>query len=60
LPQAKGYCIHVEPLGQALDPDLDKAVLQLNQAMERLIRQSPGQYLWGYGRFKQPRQASQA
>lgn len=60
LPQAKGYCIHVEPLGQALDPDMGKAVLQLNQAMERLIRQSPGQYLWGYGRFKQPRQEGQA
>ena len=56
LPHAKGYCIHVEPLGHDLDPDLGKAVRQLNHAMERLIRQSPGQYLWGYGRFKQPRQ----
>jgi KDO2-lipid IV(A) lauroyltransferase len=56
LPHAKGYCIHVEPLGHDLDPDLGQAVRQLNHAMERLIRQSPGQYLWGYGRFKQPRQ----
>lgn len=27
----------------------------LNQAMERLIAQAPGQYLWGYYRHKQPR-----
>ncbi len=56
LPQGQGYCIHVEPLGHALDPDLKAAVAQLNRAMERLIRQCPQQYLWGYGRFKQPRQ----
>ena len=56
LPKGRGYCIHVEPLGHALSPDLDTAVAQLNQAMERLIRQCPSQYLWGYGRFKQPRQ----
>jgi KDO2-lipid IV(A) lauroyltransferase len=23
--------------------------------MERLIRECPQQYLWGYGRYKQPR-----
>ncbi len=56
LPRGQGYCIHVEPLGHALDPDLNAAVAQLNRAMERLIRQCPQQYLWGYGRFKQPRQ----
>ncbi|NBX56252.1 MAG: lysophospholipid acyltransferase family protein, partial [Betaproteobacteria bacterium] len=60
LPDAAGYCIHAEPLGHDLDPDLGQAVLQLNQAMERLIRQRPEQYLWGYGRFKQPRQGQHA
>ena len=34
---------------------MDQAVLQINQAMEHLIRQCPEQYLWGYGRYKQPR-----
>jgi KDO2-lipid IV(A) lauroyltransferase len=43
LPRGQGYCIHVEPLGQALDPDLNAAVAQLNRAMERLIRQCPQQ-----------------
>ena len=27
----------------------------INQAMERLILERPGQYLWGYNRYKQPR-----
>ena len=58
LSRGQGYCIHLEPLGHALDPHVAQAVLQLNQAMERLIRQCPAQYLWGYGRFKQPRQES--
>lgn len=60
LPRGQGYCIHFEPLGHALNPDLNTAVAQLNQAMERLIRRCPTQYLWGYGRFKQPRQESGA
>jgi Kdo2-lipid IVA lauroyltransferase/acyltransferase len=28
----------------------------VNSEMERLIRQCPDQYLWGYNRFKPPRQ----
>jgi KDO2-lipid IV(A) lauroyltransferase len=43
-----------------LDTDLHKAVAQLNHAMERLIRQCPAQYLWGYARFKQPRKEAVA
>jgi KDO2-lipid IV(A) lauroyltransferase len=39
-----------------LSSDLDKAVAQINQAMEQLIRECPQQYLWGYARYKQPRQ----
>jgi len=55
LPGGKGYCIHVEPMNEALSADLETAVLQINQAMESLIRQCPEQYLWGYARFKRPR-----
>ena len=40
---------------ESLAADADAAVLQINQAMEHLIRQSPQQYLWGYGRYKEPR-----
>ncbi len=55
LPRGRGYVLHLEDLPQPLAPTLDAAVLQLNQAMEYLIRQSPDQYLWGYARYKQPR-----
>lgn len=55
LAWGRGYVVHFEALPAPLAEDADAAVLQINQAMEHLIRQSPGQYLWGYGRYKQPR-----
>lgn len=55
LAAGRGYVLHFEDLAQPLAPTLDAAVLQINQAMEHLIRQSPEQYLWGYARYKQPR-----
>jgi KDO2-lipid IV(A) lauroyltransferase len=55
LARGQGYCIHVQPMQQALAGEVDAVVLQINQAMEELIRQCPEQYLWGYARFKQPR-----
>lgn len=44
-----------EAYTMTLAPELDAAVLQINQAMERVIRQCPQQYLWGYARYKHPR-----
>ena len=32
----------------------------VNRAMERLILQRPQQYLWGYHRYKQPRDGAPA
>ena len=55
LPWGRGYVAHFEPLPAPLDATLEAAVGQINQAMEQLIRQCPQQYLWGYGRYKQPR-----
>jgi len=56
LPWGRGFCIHVRELPETLSSDLDRAVAQINQAMEQLIRECPQQYLWGYARYKQPRQ----
>ena len=56
LPWGRGYVVYVEDLPMPLSDALEPAVLQLNQAMEGLIRQCPQQYLWGYARYKQPRQ----
>lgn len=58
LPAGQGYVLFLEPLPVPLADDLETAIVQINQAMEHLIRQCPAQYLWGYGRYKQPRTES--
>ena len=58
LPGGAGYVVHVTPFDEPLpDAGADQAqsAAAINRAMERLILQSPGQYLWGYHRYKQPR-----
>ena len=54
-PGAGGFTVHVEPLAEPLQGALEAAVLQINRAMEAVIRQCPEQYLWGYARYKAPR-----
>ena len=56
LPWGRGYRVHVTPLAAALPTDAAQAAGVINQAMETLIRECPQQYLWGYARYKQPRQ----
>jgi KDO2-lipid IV(A) lauroyltransferase len=56
LSWGRGYALHFCALSAPLAEQLDAAVLQINQEMERLIRACPQQYLWGYARYKQPRQ----
>ena len=51
----RGYVLHIQPLKQALSADLTLAVAQMNAEMEALIRTCPTQFLWGYGRYKEPR-----
>ena len=58
-PMGRGFVMYAEPLPQPLDADLETAVRQVNEAMEHVIRQCPSQYLWGYGRYKQPRAEAQ-
>lgn len=55
LSWGRGFVAFFEPLPVPLAAHLETAVLQINQAMEHVIRQCPQQYLWGYGRYKQPR-----
>ena len=55
LPRGRGFRLHIRDFPEALSDDLPTAVGQINRAMEALIREAPGQYLWGYGRYKQPR-----
>ena len=55
LPWGRGYRLHTLPLGHDLSPDLETAVVQINQAMEAMVLACPRQYLWGYARYKAPR-----
>ena len=51
--------IRFEPIvGTALtDPkaSLEDAAAAMNEAIGRLIRSLPGQYVWDYARYKEPR-----
>ena len=62
LPRGQGYVMRVVAPPEALPPPgADDAAHQtecatvINRAMEHLILQHPGQYLWGYHRYKSPR-----
>jgi len=57
LPWGRGFRLHFRELLRPLAEDLDQAVAQVNQEMERLIRECPSQYLWGYARYKPPKGA---
>ena len=60
LPHGAGYTVRVSELGETLpaeDPTQAESAAIVNRSMERLIRQCPQQYLWGYHRYKTPRSA---
>jgi Kdo2-lipid IVA lauroyltransferase/acyltransferase len=58
----RGYVLHIHRLKQAnqqLSDNLETAVQQMNTEMEALIRTCPTQFLWGYGRYKEPRKEAE-
>ena len=55
LPGGEGYVLHIRPL-PAAEPG-ESALRRMNRALEALIRECPGQYLWGYNRYKRPKGA---
>lgn len=57
LSWGQGYRVRVRPWrGGPLAADPLAAAGQVNAAMEQLVRECPQQYLWGYARYKTPRQ----
>jgi Kdo2-lipid IVA lauroyltransferase/acyltransferase len=61
LPRGAGYVVRVFPFTDELPVgDAAESARRINQAMERLILQCPQQYLWGYHRYKTPRQQAPA
>lgn len=55
LPRGAGYRIVLRTLPPPLRGE--PPVRHLNRALEELVRECPGQYLWGYNRYKTPRGA---
>jgi Kdo2-lipid IVA lauroyltransferase/acyltransferase len=63
LPRGQGYFLKIWPAvdgfteapagGTSLN--LVACVTRINQAIEAIVLSQPGQYLWGYGRYKTPR-----
>jgi Kdo2-lipid IVA lauroyltransferase/acyltransferase len=58
LPRGGGYRVRLQRLDGELARDPAEAAAQVNAAMERLVRAGTTQYLWGYARYKQPREES--
>jgi KDO2-lipid IV(A) lauroyltransferase len=54
----RGYCIHAQAAPPLQSGDPAAAAAEVNRWMEGLIARCPGQYLWGYARYKQPRRDS--
>ena len=62
LPKGRGYIVKIRPavnlsvVDMTVSADLLQTVTRINQAIETIVLSQPGQYLWGYERYKTPRQ----
>ena len=67
LPRGRGYRLQIWPAlvdgegcegrgkSDTVRADMLKVVTRVNQAIEAIVLSQPGQYLWGYARYKTPR-----
>jgi len=59
LPAGQGFCMHMRPFDAPEMKDAtvspEMAAAAVNRGVEAMVRNAPGQYLWGYARDKQPR-----
>lgn len=54
LPDGKGFVAHFHPLEETLPENKVEAARIVNREVEKLVRERPEQYLWGYNRYKRP------
>lgn len=54
LPGGQGFRLHLEPLAEPLPKDRRESARRVNAMVEKLVRECPEQYLWGYNRYKRP------
>jgi len=57
LPGGAGFHLRLAAPQAAIEGPLEERTARLNRELEILIRRCPGQYLWGYNRYKAPRGA---
>ena len=57
LPRGTGYHLHMQAPARTITGTTEERAQQINHEIERMIRQCPEQYLWGYNRYKCPRGA---
>jgi KDO2-lipid IV(A) lauroyltransferase len=57
LPHGRGWQAHFLRLPEPLPADAKAQAALINQTMEEMIRRFPTQYLWGYNRYKRPKDA---
>ena len=64
LARGQGYVLKIWPplsgLQASPPPALLEAATLINQAVEAIVLEHPGQYFWAYSRYKTPRQSSPA
>jgi KDO2-lipid IV(A) lauroyltransferase len=58
LSRGRGYVMRVRRLPAALPNE--RPTRRLNRALEELVHECPGQYLWSYNRYKVPKNARAA
>lgn len=55
LSWGKGYMVRVRSMPVCDDKTVEGLARHINASMEQLIRENPAQYLWGYARYKPPK-----
>ncbi|WP_374244667.1 lysophospholipid acyltransferase family protein [Zoogloea sp.] len=55
LPGGEGFHLRLRPPLAPLEGDTDARAAAINREMEAQIRENPTQYLWGYNRYKRPK-----
>ena len=54
LPRGEGYALVLREMEGALPRERAAAARRINEEVEKLVRECPEQYLWGYNRYKRP------
>ncbi len=55
LDKGRGWRLHLSTVDGPVPETAEDQAAWINAAMERMVRRNPGQYLWGYNRYKTPR-----